>query len=445
MYHHGEPGLNHNGGNFTAQSSGYPISSAPREDTAMNYCSGSPALQHGNFYASSSSYAQQPLYMPQQQQQHSLPHPSYSGAYMMHQPSFSPTHASYVNLPTASRDSPRKVGGKKSRSPRDPTRVVVEEEEEEENAGRSALHGVRGEAKHRSSPKRSTTRRDQPEEQAASHRPSSGRRTKRGEDGSRAARMQELLDEKKLLIKPFTPANLFKYHCHLTLGQHFYRANPKCGLINPYHVEGVAHGFSEKVHVAVEWRTVRQVLTQAGDISEEDLNSGFDDGTTEGSLDPEDCCLIVNPLETIIGHTEEYIAVAQPYWPVIEAVPDLGRCGICVSFAYTPPPEQQIYRPVIVITNTSRYAKAVLVAGRPVLSLVLLNPVLAISPTELIEAPTISSTNPTTEDNNTPPPPPPPLSLATPLGQQELLREFSRLWHPTSLLNPNDASTSFQK
>jgi len=239
-----------------------------------------------------------------------------------------------------------------------------------------------------------------------------------------AIELEQLIKEKKLLIKPFTPANVFRHHCHLCLGQHFYRANPKCSLINPYLVDGLGHGFSDKVHTAVEWRTVREVLKQTDDeIGESDLYASFDDFGTEGALHPDDSCLVLNPLETIMGHTEESIAVAPGYWPVVEAVSDLGRCGIRISLAYTPRTDTSIYRPVLCITNTSRYAKAVLVAGRPVVSLALLQPPQVNFAGDNDITATTTTSIPTQPDPTTP-------------VSEPQLRQFANLWHPTALLNP---------
>jgi deoxycytidine triphosphate deaminase len=208
-----------------------------------------------------------------------------------------------------------------------------------------------------------------------------------------------LVEKGQLAIKPFAPDLVFSHCCHLRLGNHFFRGNAECTTINPYDPEGLNHGFADIYHTAVEWSKVREALIFSGE-SAENIDAIF----STVSIAPDDLCIVINPLETIMGHSEETLALPSGAWPYVEALPAFSRCGIRISLAYTQ--YDCVCRPVLAITNTSRNAKVVLVAGRPIAMLALIDMPRKISATSNLPAkPDVTA------------------------------KQFASHWHPSAILN----------
>jgi deoxycytidine triphosphate deaminase len=135
-----------------------------------------------------------------------------------------------------------------------------------------------------------------------------------------------MLSDGTLSIKPFSPHMLSVEHnvYFLKLGDTFYRAAPRIPLANPYDPEGPYNGLTEKPRHAVEWSEIREKLVAA----ETERGGGGDRTAAEAKIDtvfrpsviaPTDRAILLNPLETIVAHTDECIAFPEDCLPVVEA------------------------------------------------------------------------------------------------------------------------------
>jgi len=159
----------------------------------------------------------------------------------------------------------------------------------------------------------------------------------------------------RVIIHPFERAQLSTASYDVTLGRYYYRErdpSPGQGIYNPFdekHVERVWTGPHE-AEVASKWKhKTKQELT---------------------NIDDNDLIIWIQPGETILGHTNEYLGGRGDVTTMMKARSSLGRnfietckCAGWGDIGY-------INRWTMEITNNSRHYAIPLVVGRRVAQIV---------------------------------------------------------------------------
>lgn len=166
-----------------------------------------------------------------------------------------------------------------------------------------------------------------------------------------------------IIVEPFKPENLGDVAYDVSLGEHFYREKTPKGfasqgrlIYNPYDEECVRS----------TW--IKQQAIQAKGIAEMYCAKVTQDYFGE-NIFPEDKIILIEPGETILGHTEEFIGGRLCVTADMRARSSAGRnfiavckCAGCGNIGY-------VNRWTMEITNFSRYYTLPLVVGRRIAQL----------------------------------------------------------------------------
>ena len=172
---------------------------------------------------------------------------------------------------------------------------------------------------------------------------------------------KQILTEKKkgdIVIAPFSRANLNTSSYDVTLGPHYFREKQPDGLHPVYNMYN-------KKHTDRVWGTKAERASQAreafGDINFEWVG-----------IRPQDRIILLNPKETILAHTREFIGGRKHITTQMQARSTLGRNFIEVCKCAGWGDVGYINRWTMEITNNSRSQVIPLVVGRRIAQIVFL-------------------------------------------------------------------------
>lgn len=170
---------------------------------------------------------------------------------------------------------------------------------------------------------------------------------------------KRILEEKKkgdIVIEPFNRNNLSTSSYDVTLGEWYFREQP------PQH-HGIIYNPYNKTHTDSTWGTKALRAEKAKDL----LKSFKFDFT---GISPEDKVILLDPGETILAHTQEFIGGKNHITTMMKARSTLGRnfievckCAGWGDVGYT-------NRWTMEITNNSRYYVIPLVVGRRIAQII---------------------------------------------------------------------------
>lgn len=170
---------------------------------------------------------------------------------------------------------------------------------------------------------------------------------------------KKILEEMKkgnIIIDPFKRANLATSSYDVSLGEYYFREQ------RPKHIYSV-YNIYDKKHIDHVWGTKAHKAEKAKDI--------FKDVKFEFSgISPDDKIILVDPGETILAHTEEFIGGKNCITTDMKARSSMGRnfievckCAGWGDVGYT-------NRWTMEITNISRYYSIPLVVGRRIAQII---------------------------------------------------------------------------
>jgi len=159
----------------------------------------------------------------------------------------------------------------------------------------------------------------------------------------------EHLEKKNIIIDPFDKRNLNNVSYDVSLGEHFYRErrSARKSVLNPY---------SEK-SVLQFWRHYK--AERAADIRKK---TGFSD--LEENIADDDRMILLEPGETVLAHTQEFIGGRYCLTTDMKARSTAGRVtiGVCKCAGWGD--IGYINRWTMEVTNFSRFHHVPLVVGR---------------------------------------------------------------------------------
>lgn len=172
---------------------------------------------------------------------------------------------------------------------------------------------------------------------------------------------KKILAEKKagdIIIKPFKIANLSTSSYDVTLGEYYFREQPPAYHKNIYNL------FSKKDTDAV-WGTSAHKAERADKVLG-NFNLDWD------GIKPSDKVILLEPGETILGHTNEFIGGKNHITTMMKARSTLGRNFIEVCKCAGWGDVGYVNRWTMEITNNSRHYLIPLVVGRRIAQIIFL-------------------------------------------------------------------------
>ncbi|MEK7460179.1 MAG: hypothetical protein AAB628_01370 [Patescibacteria group bacterium] len=168
-----------------------------------------------------------------------------------------------------------------------------------------------------------------------------------------------ILEQKELgsiIIEPFKSENLATSSYDVSLGEWYFREQKPKNFFGVYNIYNKTH--TDKV-----WGTKPSRAERAGDVlnlSPEELDG----------ISPDDKIIVLEPGETVLGHTEEFIGGRDHITTMMKARSSLGRnfievckCAGWGDVGYT-------NRWTMEITNNSRHYAIPLVVGRRIAQII---------------------------------------------------------------------------
>ncbi|MFB6225580.1 MAG: dCTP deaminase [Candidatus Paceibacteria bacterium] len=163
----------------------------------------------------------------------------------------------------------------------------------------------------------------------------------------------EALESGKIIIDPFYRRNLGTSSYDVSLGPWFFREK-KPQNMRVYNVYNAQH--AEQV-----WGREAEYAQQAQDVLEEFEFIG---------LNPDDRVILIEPGETILAHTQEFIGGKQNITTMMKARSSMGRNFLEVCKCAGWGDVGYVNRWTMEITNNSRYYSIPLVVGRRIAQII---------------------------------------------------------------------------
>lgn len=162
---------------------------------------------------------------------------------------------------------------------------------------------------------------------------------------------RDILDEMKdghIIIDPFHPEQLSNCSYDVTLGEYYFRANPKVRIMNPWCED----------HIKAFWGEVR-IADIASDLDAKDLGLKSGDKYIE-----------LSPGELILAHTQEFIGGTTHITTMMKARSSVGRSCINVCDDAGAGDINYFNRWCMEIRNKSEHATLILPVGKRVAQIV---------------------------------------------------------------------------
>jgi dCTP deaminase len=168
---------------------------------------------------------------------------------------------------------------------------------------------------------------------------------------------KEILENKKngsIVIEPFTRQNLATSSYDVSLGEWYFREKRSKSYLNIYNIYN-------KSHTDTVWGTKAEKAKTASEVLENFEYIG---------IKPQDQVILLEPGETILAHTNEFIGGQKNITTMMKARSSLGRNFIEVCKCAGWGDVGYINRWTMEITNNSRHYHIPLVVGRRVAQII---------------------------------------------------------------------------
>jgi dCTP deaminase len=171
---------------------------------------------------------------------------------------------------------------------------------------------------------------------------------------------RKILEEMKkgdIIIQPFNKKNLATSSYDVTLGEYYFREQKPNYFLNHYNIYN-------KDHTDYVWGTKAIRAKKAKEVFK-----GFSSFDWKG-ISPEDKVILIEPGETILAHTQEFIGGRNHITTMMKARSSLGRNFIEVCKCAGWGDVGYINRWTLEITNNSRHYAIPLVVGRRIAQII---------------------------------------------------------------------------
>ncbi|MDZ4285284.1 MAG: hypothetical protein U1A28_05675 [Patescibacteria group bacterium] len=169
-------------------------------------------------------------------------------------------------------------------------------------------------------------------------------------------RILEMLKEGAIVISPFRRENLSTSSYDVTLGEWYFRERKPVAFRNIFNLY-------DKAHAEAVWGTEASRAERASTLLDKHVGDF-------ASIAPRDKIIMLEPGETVLAHTEEFIGGREHITTMMKARSTLGRCFIEVCKCAGWGDVGYINRWTMEITNNSRHYTIPLVVGRRIAQIV---------------------------------------------------------------------------
>lgn len=165
----------------------------------------------------------------------------------------------------------------------------------------------------------------------------------------------EQLHQARIVIHPFSETQLSIASYDVRLGEYYFRASSNADVLVPYSKQSIVRTWGEPQEAAV--------LTSA-----ELSKYGLEMTSVQGQRG-----FLIQPGETVLAHTIEYIGAYAPFTSLMKARSSMARCGIaiCKCAGYGDP--GYVNRWTMEITNTMKTHPVLMLVGKRVAQIVFMN------------------------------------------------------------------------
>lgn len=169
-------------------------------------------------------------------------------------------------------------------------------------------------------------------------------------------KIMEEMEKGDIIISPFDPKNLATSSYDVTLGEYFFPQLP------PQHFQNI-YNIYDKSHVDRIWGTKPKKALKAKEAFK---HYKFD----FTGIDPEDMVIVLEPGETVLAHTNEFIGGKKHITTMMKARSSMGRSFIEVCKCAGWGDVGYINRWTMEITNNSMHYTIPLVVGRRIAQII---------------------------------------------------------------------------